>query len=52
MRTAALEDEESESAAGNALARKHPPFRRFVAASMAFVFALTLAAAGLLLCAS
>lgn len=52
MRTAALEDEETESAAGVTLARKHTPFRRFVAAAMAFVFALTLAAAGLLLCTS
>ena len=52
MRTAALEDEEPESAAGNSLARKHTPFRRFVAAAMVCVFAFTLAAAGLLLCAS
>jgi hypothetical protein len=53
MQPAAIEDEESLAAGPqNDIANMHPAWRRFVAASMALVFMLTLAAAGLLLCAA
>jgi hypothetical protein len=53
METAASDGDLSLAAAGEDSTKPaHPAWRRFVAGAIAFVFALTLAAFGLLLCAA